>query len=175
MQAARFNGDGMILFSTEPIPEAIRAELERDHDAVILEDVSLGEVPERGGYLCVAVDDPTRFVVVEHKEEAQAFGCVPTGKPYGFIRHGKDWGRYLSIAKEFLAIASRTDETDTDEAWDSVMANITRAIMIPPTAIEPRPRSTRRRLIGRINPALRFCLSLQSARRNKRLEDNNVG
>ncbi len=25
-----------------------------------------------------------------------------------------------------MAIASQTDETDTDEAWDSIMANLTR-------------------------------------------------
>ncbi len=127
MQAARLNGDGMILFSTEPIPDSIRAELARDHDAVILEDVSPPEIPERGGYLCVAIDDPNRFVVVERKEQAEALGCVPTGKPYGVIPSEKQWKSFLKTAKVFLAIASKTDETDTDEAWDSVMANIRRA------------------------------------------------
>jgi hypothetical protein len=117
----------MILFSTEPIPSSIRAELERDHDAVILDNVSLGEVPERGGYLCVAVDDPNRFIVVERKEQAQALGYEPIGKPYGFIREEKGWERFLAISKEFLAISLKTDETDTDEAWDSVMANLRRA------------------------------------------------
>jgi hypothetical protein len=127
MQAARLNRDGMILFSEVPIPGPIRAELEGEHGAVILDDVSIPEIPERGGFLCVAVDDPKRFIVVERKDQAAALGCVPLGKPYGVIHSEKNWKSFLSGLKGLMAIASRTDETDTDEGWDSVMANLTRA------------------------------------------------
>jgi hypothetical protein len=126
MQAVRLNRDGMILFSTISIPEAIRAELVADHEAVILDDVTPPEIPERGGYLCVSVDDPKHFVVVELRDQAKALGCLPTGKPYGVIHSVKAWKKFLSTLNGFMAIASRTDETDTDEAWDSVMANLRR-------------------------------------------------
>jgi hypothetical protein len=126
MQAAQLHGDGMILFSEVPITGQIRAELEGEYGAVILDDVAIPEIPERGGYLCVSLEDPKRFVVVERKDQAAALGCVPVGKPYGVIPSEKNWKSYLSELKALMAIASRTDETDTDEAWDSVMANLRR-------------------------------------------------
>jgi hypothetical protein len=115
----------MILFSAVPIPDPIRAELEAD-GAEIVEDVPIPEIPDRGGYLSVAVDDPKRYQVFEDKDQARAQGYEPTGSPYGVIPSVRRWDSYLKGLRGFRAIASRTDETDTDEAWDSIMASLRR-------------------------------------------------
>jgi hypothetical protein len=125
MQAVYMKPGKMIQFSTVPVSEAIRAELEGE-GAEIVEGVTVPEIPERGGYLCVAVGDPKCFQVFPDKEQARARGFEPTGGPYGVKRSEKDWKSFLKGSKELLAIASQTDETDTDEAWDSVMANLRR-------------------------------------------------
>ena len=125
MQAVHMRPGGMILFSTIPVPDPIRAELEAD-GAEIVEDVSLPEVPERGGHLCVSVDDPKRYQVFATRDEARALGYKPLGVPYGVIPSEKRWKSFLERTKKTMAIASRTDETDTDEAWDSIMANLRR-------------------------------------------------
>ena len=125
MQAVHMSPGGMILFSAVPIPDPIRAELEAD-GAEIVEGIPIPEVPDRGGYLCVAVDDPKRYQVFENKDQARAQGYEPTGSPYGVIPSEKRWASYMKGWKSLRAIASRTDETDTDEAWDSVMANLRR-------------------------------------------------
>jgi hypothetical protein len=125
MQAVHMSPGGMILFSTIPVPKAIRAELEAD-GAEIVEGVPIPEIPDRGGYLCVALDDPKRYLVFQDKEEARGQGYMPTGSPYGVIPSEKRWNSYMKGWKSLRAIASRTDETDTDEAWDSVMANLRR-------------------------------------------------
>ena len=125
MQAVHLSPGGMILFSAIPIPAPIRAELEED-GAEIIEDVPIPEIPERGGHLCVSVDDPKRFHVFATRDEARALGYKPLGVPYGVIPSEKRWRSFLKGSKELLTIASKTDETDTDEGWDSVMANLRR-------------------------------------------------
>ena len=125
MQAVHMSPGGMILFSAVPIPDPIRAELEAE-GASIVEDVTIPEIPERGGYLCVAVDDPKRFLVVQNRDDAKALGYVPIKRPYGVIPSEKNWKSFLSGRKVLMAIASQTDETDTDEIWDSIMANLRR-------------------------------------------------
>jgi hypothetical protein len=126
MQAVLTEPGGMILFSAVPISDPIRAELEAD-GSVIVEGVAVPEIPERGGYLCIAVDDPKRYLVFEDKDQARAQGYEPTGSPYGLIPSEKRWKSYLKGLKELLAIASQTDETDDDdELWESVMANLRR-------------------------------------------------
>ena len=125
MQAVHLSPGGMILFSEVPVPESIRTELIED-GAEIVEDVSLPGIPERGGHICVSVADPKRFQVFDTRDEARAQGFEPLERPYGLKSSEKEWQSFLSGRKEWLAIASRTDETDTDEAWDSIMASLRR-------------------------------------------------
>jgi hypothetical protein len=125
MQAVHLRPGEMIQFSTIPVPESIRAELIED-GAEIIEDVTFPGIPERGGHICVSVDDPKRFQVFDTREEARAQGFEPLEVPYGLKSSEKQWRSFLKGSKEMKAIASQTDETDTDEAWDSIMANLRR-------------------------------------------------
>jgi hypothetical protein len=115
----------MILFSEWPVTGPVRDELEAQ-GAEIVEDVSLPEVPERGGHLCVSVADPKRFLVFDRREEARASGYEPLGRPYGVIPSEKQWKSFLTERGALRAIASRTDESDTDATWDGIMASLRR-------------------------------------------------
>ena len=125
MQAVHLDPGGMIQFSTIPIPASIRAEL-IEGGAEIIEDVTFPGIPERGGHLCQSVEDPKRFQVFATREEARARGFKPLNVPYGLKSSEQQWRSFLDGSKKLMAIASRTDETETDEMWDEIMANLRR-------------------------------------------------